>query len=390
MQHQKPRANTGPRIAIVAGEASGDLLGAALINALRVRYPDAEFYGVAGPKMQAAGARTIAPMSTLAVGGVVEVLRHLPSLLKLRKALLKLCMNERPDVFIGIDAPDFNLGIERKLKQAGILTIHYVSPSIWAWRPQRIKGIRAAVNHMLLILPFEQAIYDQAGVPATYVGHPLADQIPLVINKNAYREQLQLAEAARVIAILPGSRMRELEALSALMVETAHLLAKHDPNLIFLVPLISRETRTRFEKEIWAQNAQALNWRLMFGHSHEAMAAADVVLQASGTAVLEAMLVKRPAVVTYRVSPLTYRMIRGKFILPYASLPNIIAGRYVVPEFLQNEATAINLCQAVLNYLNNKSLTIDLESLFTAEHQRLQCSAAERAAEAVAKVLQSV
>lgn len=388
MAFDRLRANTAPRIAIVAGEASGDLLGAALIEALRRRFPEAEFFGVAGPKMQAAGARTIAPISTLAVGGVIEVLRHLPSLLRLRRQLVQLCLKERPDVFIGIDAPDFNLGIERRLKRAGIRTIHYVSPSIWAWRPQRIKGIRAAVNHMLLILPFEQEIYDKAGVPATYVGHPLADQIPLVTSKAPQREQLQIPEDAKVVAILPGSRMRELEALSALMVETASLLARQEPDLIFLVPLISRETRARFETEIWSQNAQTLNWRLMFGHSHEAMMAADVVLQASGTAVLEAMLVKRPAVVTYRVSPLTYRMIRGKFILPYASLPNIIAGRYIVPEFLQNEATAANLCQAVQNYLNNKPLVARLEALFTNEHQRLQCAAADRAAEAVAKVLQ--
>ncbi|MBE9609402.1 lipid-A-disaccharide synthase [Chitinilyticum piscinae] len=382
------KAGRGPRIAIVAGEASGDLLGAALIESLRKHYPDAQFIGVAGPKMQSAGARTLAPMATLAVGGIVEVVKHLPALLRLRRQLIAFCRREKPDLFIGIDAPDFNLGLARTLKQSGIKTVHYVSPSVWAWRPERIKKIRAAVNHMLLILPFEPPIYAAAGIPATYVGHPLADQLPLQPDVLAQREELQLSPASKVVAILPGSRMRELEALADLMVATAQKLAEQLPELIFLVPLISRETRARFEQAIWTAGAQQLNWRLMFGHSHEAMTAADVVLQASGTAVLEAMLLKRPTVVTYRVAPTTYRMVRKKFLLPYVSLPNIISGRFLVPEFLQENATAENLSQAVLNYLQNKTLVADLQACFTAEHLRLQCSAADRAADAVRKVLQ--
>ncbi len=379
--------NTGPRIAIVAGEASGDLLGAALVAELRKRFPDAQFAGVAGPKMQAAGVKTIEPISTLAVGGLVEVLRHLPGLLRLRRRIVQACLQEKPDLFIGIDAPDFNLGLERRLKKRGIRTVHYVSPSIWAWRPERIKKIRAAVNHMLLILPFEQEIYRTAGIPASYVGHPLAEMLPQHPDRAGVREQLGLAEDARVIAVLPGSRMRELDALAPLLVETARRLAEKEPGLVFLVPLISREIRAHFEREIWRQEAQDLHWRLMFGHAHEAMIAANVVLQASGTAVLEAALLKRPAVVTYRVSPLTYRMVKRKFLLPYVTLPNILAGKFVIPEFLQEDANAENLCQAVLNYLHDKPLVAALEAHFHAEHERLRCNGAAKAAEAVAGVL---
>lgn len=379
---------TGLKIAIVAGEASGDQLGVALIEALKARFPDARFAGIAGPRMISAGATTIEPMETLAVGGIVEVLRHLPALLRLRKRLLTACLEDRPDIFIGIDAPDFNLGVERKLKKAGIPTVHYVGPSIWAWRPKRINKIRAAVSHMLLLFPFEPPYYQRAGVPATYVGHPLADQFSLHPDQTAVREMLDIPAARKqVIAMLPGSRQRELRALAPLFVETAKKLAERYPDAIFLVPFISRETRQIFETEVWKQGAQHLAWRLMFGHSHEAMIAADTIVLASGTAALEAMLAKQPVVVTYRLSKLTYWLVKRKYLLPYVSLPNIVAGRFLAPELLQEAATADNLVQVVANYLDDRKLSAALSDEFVRVHETLRCNAAERAADAVAGVL---
>lgn len=377
----------GPRIAIVAGESSGDLLGAALIKSLLERFPDAQFSGVCGPKMLAAGARTIESMETLAVGGIVEVLKHLSELLQLRKRLVKAITNEKPDLFIGIDAPDFNIGLARRLKRAGIPTVHYVSPSIWAWRPERIKQIRKAVSHILLILPFEEKIYQQEKIPATYVGHPLADLMPVLADKDQMREVLNVANKDSVIAMLPGSRQREVRVMAEVFVKTALLMAELNSKVVLLVPLITRETRTIFESEIWRLNAQHLNWRLMFGHAHEAMIASDVILLASGTAALEAMLAKRPVVVAYKISALTYRMVKRKFLLPYVSLPNIIAGRFVVPEFLQDEAKPENLAQALNNFLLDKVLAAEISEVFTRQHQTLQCDAALRAATAVAKLL---
>lgn len=381
-------SGTGLKIAIVAGEASGDQLGVALIEALKARFPDARFAGIAGPRMISAGATTIEPMETLAVGGIVEVLRHLPALLRLRKRLLTACLEDRPDIFIGIDAPDFNLGVERQLKKAGIPTVHYVGPSIWAWRPKRINKIRAAVSHMLLLFPFEPPYYQRAGVPATYVGHPLADQFSLHPDQAAVREMLDIPAARKqVIAMLPGSRQRELRALAPLFVETAKKLAERYPNAVFLVPFISRETRQIFETEVWKQGAQHLAWRLMFGHSHEAMIAADTIVLASGTAALEAMLAKQPVVVTYRLSKLTYWLVKRKYLLPYVSLPNIVAGRFLAPELLQEAATADNLVQVVANYLDDRKLSTALSDEFVRVHETLRCNAAERAAEAVAGVL---
>ena len=377
----------GPKIAIVAGEASGDQLGAALIDALKVRFPDARFAGVAGPRMMSAGAVTMEPMETLAVGGIVEVVKHLPEILSVRRRLIKACLADKPDIFIGIDAPDFNLGVERRLKRAGITTVHYVSPSVWAWRPERIKTIRAAVNHMLLLFPFEAPIYSAAGIPATCVGHPLADQFPLKTDRVALRETLNVPDGKKVIAILPGSRQRELEALAPLFVQTAKQLFARYPDAFFMVPFISRETRQRFEQEIWRQESQEMPWRLMFGHSHEAMQAADVVLLASGTAALECMLAHRPMVVAYKMAPMTYRMVKRKFMLPYVSLPNIIDKRFLVPEFLQSSATPENLTQALSNYLDDLRLSGKLTAKFVEMHESLRCNAAERAAIAIESLL---
>ncbi|WP_410498407.1 lipid-A-disaccharide synthase [Chitinibacter sp. S2-10] len=381
------RQDAWPKIAIVAGEASGDLLGAALIAELKLRFPNAHFIGVAGPKMCSAGAETIEAMETLAVGGIVEVLLHLPKLLGLRKRLIKSCRDSRPDLFIGIDAPDFNLGLAKRIKSLGIPTVHYVSPSIWAWRPGRIKKIKAAIDHILLLLPFEKAIYDKEGVPSTYVGHPLADQMPLTVNVGNVRDVLSITPKAQVLAILPGSRQREVEALAPLFVQTVVKLAEQFPQLMLLVPFVTRETRLMFEQEIWRQNAQNLNWRLMFGHSHEAMMAADVVLLASGTAALEAMLAKRATVVAYRVADFTYKIIKRQYLLPYVSLPNIISKQYLVPEFLQQDASCDNLTLAVSNYLNDQELRARITEKFTELHMAMRCSAAERAAAAIELLL---
>jgi len=377
----------GPKIAIIAGEASGDLLGAALIQALLLRFPNAQFSGVAGHKMLAAGARTIEPMETLAVGGIVEVVKHLPKLLKLRKRLVKAITSERPDLLITIDAPDFNIGLAKRVKRTGIPTVHYVSPSVWAWRPERIKQIRKAVSHILLILPFEEQIYQEQGIPATYVGHPLADLMPVAVNQIQVREILNISNKEMVVAMLPGSRQREVLVMAEIFIKTALLLAEQYSKIVLLIPFISRETRNIFENEIWRLNAQHLNWRLMFGHAHEAMTASDAILLASGTAALEAMLAKKPVVVAYKISPFTYRMVKRKFLLPYVSLPNIIAGKFIVPEFLQDEATPENLALALSNYLADKALSTNLSGVFEEHHRSLQCDGAERAAEAVTKLI---
>ncbi|WP_051710522.1 lipid-A-disaccharide synthase [Andreprevotia chitinilytica] len=377
----------GPRIVIVAGESSGDLLGAQLIAALKTRYPSARFAGIAGPKMLAVGATSVVPMETLAVRGYAEVIKHLPRLLGIRGKLKSAIRKEKPDLVIGIDAPDFNLNVEAAAKAAGIPAIHYVSPSVWAWRAERLKKIGQAVSHMLLLFPFEEAIYRQAGIPATYVGHPLADMMPLAPKQAEIREVLDVPNRRTVFAMLPGSRQSELELHAPLFVETAKKLFERYPDALFLVPLITRETRLQFETEMWKQGAQELPFRMLFGHAHEAMQAADAILVASGTAALEAMLAKRPTVVTYRLTGLTYRMVKKKLRLPYVSLPNVLEGRFLVPELLQQDANVDNLVQALSNFIDDKRLADALAERFTQHHEALRCNAAERAAEAVAGVL---
>ncbi|MEN9658920.1 MAG: hypothetical protein RL571_2385 [Pseudomonadota bacterium] len=376
-----------PRIAVVAGEASGDLLGSQLILALKKRLPHAEFFGIAGPKMQSAGCATVVPMEKLAVRGYLEVIRHLPELLRIRRQLKKQLLANKPDLFIGIDAPDFNFSLEKALKQAGVPTIHYVGPSVWAWRSERLKKIGQCVSHMLLLFPFEEQIYRDARIPASYVGHPLAEIFPEEPNQLAVREALEIPDQRAVFTLLPGSRQSEVEMLATLFVETAQKLLERYPNALFLVPFVTRETRLLFEREIWKQGAQELPFRLMFGHAHEAMQAADVILLASGTATLEAMLARRPMVVTYRLSPLTYRMVKRKLRLPYVSLPNVLAGQFIVPELLQDDATSDNLAQAMANLFDDKHLSNTLSARFADLHHGLRCDAAERAADVVCAVL---
>ena len=378
----------GRRIAIVAGEASGDMLGAALVSAVRERFPGTEFYGIAGPRMMAAGATTLVPMEKLSVRGYVEALRSLPELLRIRSSLAARLAREKPDLFIGIDAPDFNLGLEAKLKRAGIPTVHYVSPSIWAWRAGRLPAIGRAVDRVLTIFPFEAPLYEKAGIAATYVGHPLADQIPLVPDRADARAQLRLADSATAVALLPGSRRGELQAHADLFIDTALRLAARRPGIRFFVPLATRETRDWFETRLYAREAQALDLTILFGHARLALQAADCALVASGTATLEGALARCPMVITYKVPALTYRLMMRKPLLPYVGLPNILAGEFIVPELLQDHATPENLEQALGNWLDHKTARARLLERYDAIHAQLRCGNDERVAHALSPWLQ--
>lgn len=371
-------------IAIVAGEASGELLGSLLMDAIKQALPDVRFIGIGGPKMQAVGMDVLFPMEKLAVNGYIEVLRHYRELVGIRRNLRERFIAEPPDLFIGIDAPDFNLDLELALKQKGIPTVHYVSPSIWAWRGERIHKIKQAVSHILALFPFEVSLYEKAGVPATFVGHPLADMLPDDPNREEMREQMRIMpKHAKVFALLPGSRQGEVRRLARTYIQTAKLILQKIPEAQFLVPLASRETRTIFENEIWKQEAQQLPITLLFGHAHDAMIAADGVLVASGTATLEAALLKRPMVITYKMPALTYWIAKRKQYLPYVGLPNILAGRFVVPEILQDDATPENLSQALLNLVYNKNAVAELEQTFGDIHQTLRQDTAHKAAAAI-------
>ncbi len=376
-------------IAIVAGEASGDLLGSLLMRAIKQAYPAVRFVGIGGPKMQAVGMDVLYPMEKLAVNGYVEVLRHLRELLRIRRKLRDRFIAEPPALFIGVDAPDFNFGLELALKQRGIPTVHYVSPSIWAWRGERIHKIKQAVSHMLALFPFEPALYDKVGLPVTYVGHPLADVLPEQPNRAQMREQMRiLPRSAKVFALLPGSRQGEVRRLAETFIVTARLIHQRCPEAQFLVPLASRETRSIFEHAIWKLDAHELPITMLFGHAHEAMIAADGVLVASGTATLEAALLKRPMVITYKMAPLSFKLAMRKQYLPYVGLPNILAGRFVVPEILQDDATPQNLAQALLNLVNNKGAVAELEQVFGELHRTLRQDTAQKAAAAILPYLE--
>ncbi len=378
-------------IAMVAGELSGDLLGASLVAALRERYPQARFSGVGGPEMLAQGFQSLVPLERLAVMGLVEVVRHLPELLRIRRALHQHWLADPPQVFIGIDAPDFNLGLERRLRVRGIPTVHYVSPSVWAWRPWRVRKIARAVSLMLTLLPFEAAFYRDHGVPVRHVGHPLADAIPLRSDPLLARQSLNLdwpAEAT-VVALLPGSRLGEINRLGPVFLGTARWLHARRPDLRFLIPAAT----PRLHEVLTAlrdRYAPALPLALVQGHSRVAMAAADVVLLASGTATLEAMLLKRPMVVAYRVAPVTAWIARRLLTVSHFALPNLLAGREVVPEFIQEAATVANLGPAVLRWLSDAIAREALTAEFDALHVRLRRDASQQAAAAIAELLESV
>ncbi len=359
------------KIGIVAGEPSGDAIAASLIRALKIDHPQLEFVGIAGPKMQAAGATSWFNMEMLAVRGYVEVLKRFRKILAMRRELKSRLLREKISVFIGVDAPDFNLGLERDLKAAGVKTIHYVSPSIWAWRGERIHKIKRAVDHVLTIFPFEQAIYDKAGIASTYVGHPFADDFPQTSQRESARTQLRLKPDQLIVSLLPGSRQTELEYHAALFINTAKALLEKSPHATFLVPLATRETRQQFDEMRWKLNAQDLPLQILFGHANLALAAADVALVASGTATLEAAMLRCPHVIAYRMSPTTYRMMKKKAYLPYVGLPNILAGEWLVPELLQDDATAQNLAQALGNWITHNDAATRLRDQFARIHATL-------------------
>ena len=375
------------RVAIVAGEASGDLLGAALIRALKERWPGIEVYGIAGPKMIAQGARSLYPMEKLAVRGYVEVLKHLRELLAIRSGLKRALLADKPDLFIGVDAPDFNLKLEARLKAAGVPTVHYVSPSLWAWRPERIHSIGRAVDRMLVMFPFEEAIYQQAGIPVSFVGHPLADAMPFEPDRREARAQLRLGSLAVPVALLPGSRMNELEMHADLVIETARALWSKRPEMQFFVPLATRETREYFEHRLYALEARELPITILFGHARLALHAAEVALVKSGTATLEAALARCPMVVTYRLNKLTYWLAKRKAVLPYYALPNVLAGEFIVPELLQEHATPANLAQALGNWLDNKAARERVRERFARLHESLAKGHDERIVQALAPYL---
>jgi len=377
-------------IGIVAGEASGDLLGSHLMATLKEARPEVRFVGIGGPKMQSEGMEVLFPMEKLAVRGYVEVLRHYREIIGIRSKLRKYFLANRPDLFIAVDAPDFNLNLELALKQHGIPPIHYVSPSIWAWRGERIHKIKRAVSHMLALFPHEPKLYQQAGVPVDYVGHPLADMLPEQPNRAEMRETMRIPTHAKVFALLPGSRQSEVRQLARTLIETAKLILQKLPDARFLVPLASRETRGIFEQALYDCGAQELPITMLFGHAQDAMIVADGVLVASGTATLEAALLKRPMVITYRMPALSWWLMKRKSYQPYFGLPNILCGRFVVPELMQEDATPENLAQALLNLLNNKDAVEQLEQTFVDLHRSLRQNAAQKAADAILPYLSNV
>jgi len=374
---------------MVAGEASGDFLGAHLIAALRSKIPGLHFVGIGGPKMAAEGLDSWYSMEKLAVRGYVEVLRHFLEIHAIRRQLRRRLVAARPRLFVGIDAPDFNLPLERKLKRAGIPAVHYVSPSLWAWRGGRMSAIAASVDKMLVLFPFEEPLYRAAGVPVAYVGHPLADATSDDDGSVAAKEQLRMSPALKVIALLPGSRQSEVRYMASTFVQTAKLIAARQPAVHFLVPLVSRETRAIFEEAMYRAGAGELPLTVLFGHARDAIAACDVALVASGTATLEAALARKPMVITYTMAGLTYRMMSKMATLPWVGLPNIIAGEFLVPEILQHDATPENLAQAVLNSLNDPVVNRRLPGRLDQIRRALRRDAAARATEALMPWLQS-
>ena len=368
------------RIALVAGEASGDILGSGLMRAIKARHPDAEFIGVGGPLMEAQGMTSYFPMERLSVMGLVEVLGRLKELLARRKLLVQTLIDEKPDVFIGIDAPDFTLNIELKLRQAGIKTVHYVSPSVWAWRQKRVLKIREGCDLMLTLLPFEARFYEEKGVPVRFVGHPLADTIPLQADQLAARAELGFGEGP-VVALMPGSRGGEVGRLGALFFDAAERLLAARPDIRFVLPCASPQRREQIEQLL---QGRELPLTLLDGQSHVALAACNAVLIASGTATLEALLYKRPMVVAYRLAPLTYWILKRMVTSPYVSLPNLLAQRLLVPELLQDAATAEALAQTLLPLLVNG----DAQTAgFDAIHRTLRRDASNQAAEAVLNLI---
>ncbi|MCU9998837.1 lipid-A-disaccharide synthase [[Pasteurella] aerogenes] len=385
--------NNSPTIAIVAGEVSGDILGAGLIRSLKIRYPHARFIGIGGAKMIAEGFETLVDMEEIAVMGLAEVVKHLPRLLKIRRLVIDTMLEKKPDIFIGIDAPDFNLDIELKLKENGIKTIHYVSPSVWAWRQNRIHKIAKATHLVLAFLPFEKAFYDRFNVPCRFIGHTMADSIALKPNRAEACRLLNIEENQRYVAILVGSRGSEVEFLSAPFLQAATLLKQQFPDIQFLVPLVNEKRRAQFE-QIKAEIAPELEMHLLDGQSRQAMIAAEATLLASGTAALECMLCKSPMVVGYRMKATTYFLAKRLVKTEYISLPNLLANEMLVPEMIQEECEAKKLAQKMAVYLSQEEEAVQkrhrLIQRFVDLHQLIQCDADKQAAQSVIDLLEDV
>ncbi|MGN6389016.1 MAG: lipid-A-disaccharide synthase [Burkholderiaceae bacterium] len=373
---------------MVAGEASGDLLAGRLLSGLRPRLPGATIHGIGGPEMAAYGFQADWPIEKLAVRGLFEVLAHYREISGIRNALRDRLLDERPDVFVGVDAPDFNLGLETSLKRAGIPTVHFVSPSIWAWRGGRIKKIAQAVSHMLVVFPFEEQIYRDAGIPVTYVGHPLAEVIPMVPDTAAARTALGLDLNKPVAAILPGSRMSELKYNAVPFVEAARRLAQRDASLQFVVPMAGPCQRAYFEQLIRDARLDGVALRLLDGQSHLAMAAADAVLVASGTASLEVALFKKPMVIAYKMMRASWEVLRHMSYQPWIGLPNILAREFLVPELLQDAATPDALADALWRQLTDTANAERLRERFTRMHHALLRDTAACSADAVIRMIE--
>ncbi len=374
-------------IGIAAGEASGDALAASLIRAVRARLPNVRFVGIAGPQMEAAGCDAWYPLERLSVRGIVEVVGHLPELLRIRRGLRSRLVAARVPLFIGVDAPDFNLGLEAKLKRAGVRTIHFVSPSVWAWRRKRLATIGRSVDRMLTLFPFEVPLYVEAGIPVTFVGHPMAATAATHGTRRETRELLKVKGATPLFALLPGSRMSEVEMHAELLLDTAARIVEAREDARFLVPFATRATRDAFETMMHTTGHERLPITLLYGHAEDALRAADVGIVASGTATLEAALARCPHLLFYRVSALTYGIISRRLLLPYVGLPNVLAGRFVVPEFIQEHATPRNLAQAAQNLFDDTVTRRRQEALFAGFAAQLQADTGALAAAAVVSEL---
>ena len=372
---------------MVAGEASGDQLAAPLMAELKTRRNPILFAGIGGPRMQAQGFESHFPMEKLSVRGYAEVVRHYREIMAIRRRLTKALIAERPDLYIGVDSSEFNLGVERRLKDAGIPTIHYSSPQVWAWRGWRVRKVARSVTRILVMYPFEAPIYEKIGVPVTYVGHSLADVIPLEPAKHDARAALRLPAGKLIVALLPGSRRSELHYMAQSFVQAAHRFRQEVHDVHFVCPTVTRETRDMFERAVHEQQRTDLPLTLLFGHSHEALAAADLALVASGTATLEAALFKTPMVITYRQSPLTWALMRSMFYLPYVGLPNVLAGEKLVPELIQDDANPAALAGALLTLLRDTAAQRRQVERFREFHHVLRQNAARKAADAVLEVL---
>lgn len=372
-------------IGIVVGEASGDILGAALIVELRKLYPNAEFSGIGGPRMLALGFHSYFPQDRLAVMGLIEPLKRLPELLRIRKFLREHFIANPPAVFIGVDSPDFTISLEGSLKERGIKTVHYVSPSVWAWRQKRVFKIAKSVDLMLTLLPFEAAFYEKHNVPVEFVGHHLADEIPLDVDKYQARRELGIPEHARVVALLPGSRASEVERMGSLFMHSAIFCLEQDPELLFYIPAANSDRYRQLHHQL--NDYVDFPLQLFNGNSHRVMAAADVLLLASGTVTLEALLLKKPMVVAYKMAPLTFKILSWLVKTPFISLPNLLANKLLVPELLQDNATPEKLSAAIMYYFENPEEAQALSNTFADMHVTLKRDASVRAAAAIAKLI---